>query len=331
MQEVKVSIGQMVPKRVVVLGGTGFVGRAFCERWSRVYPHSTLVVPTRRRHHGRDIQHLPSVELVECRTMDPIALPRLLVGAHAVVNLVAILHGSAAEFKRVHIDLPSQLATACRVAGVRRVIHISALGASTNGSHLPSEYLRTKSAGEEVLCRSGLDVTILRPSVIFGAQDRFLNVFAALQSIAPLMPLACSGAQFQPVWVEDVVSALIHALTHPQTRGQVLECVGPEVFSLAELVRLAGRYAECERLVLPIPKVLGYLQASMMQLWPGQPLLSHDNIRSMSVPNIATGQGLTLPDWGIEPARISAVAPQYLSKRRLCAQHDLRCHLADRN
>lgn len=317
------NVSKEVPKRVVVLGGTGFVGRAFCQRWGKAYPQSTLVVPTRRHTHGQKIQPLPSVELIDYRQLDPIVLPRLLEGADVVVNLIAILHGTAREFKRVHVDLPSQLVTACRVAGVKRLIHISALGAAENASNLPSEYLRSKSAGESVLRRSGLDVTILRPSVIFGAEDRFLNLFAALQKISPIVPLACAHAQFQPVWVEDVVSAMVYALEQPPTHGQVLECVGPKIYTLAELVKIAGHDAGCERLVIPLPAFLAHLQAYLMQFWPGEPLLSQDNIRSMSLPNVASGREPTLKDWGILPAPLEAIASTYLNKKKgFCAQFD---------
>ena len=241
--------------RVLVLGGTGFVGRAVCEHLVRRSGGNGLVrVPTRRLSHGRRLQPLPTVDLVQADVHDDDALRRVLVGCDAVINLVAILHGSATEFERVHVALPRRLAAACQAAGVRRLLHVSALGV---GPGAPSNYLRTKTQGEAVLQAAGLDLTLLRPSVIFGAEDRFLNLFAEMQSIFPVMPLAAADARFQPVWVEDVAAALAAALDRPESIGQIYEAAGPEVYTLAELVRLAGRWAGHERPVLPLPAPSG--------------------------------------------------------------------------
>ncbi len=299
------------PQRVLVLGGTGFVGRSVCERLVERGQGGGLVrVPTRRLAHGRVVQALPTVELVEADVHDPAQLRRLLQGMDAVVNLVAILHGSAAAFERVHVQLPQALVAACAAAGVRRVVHVSALGV---GEGAPSNYLRSKTRGEAGLQGSAaLDLTLLRPSVIFGAQDRFLNLFAQLQRLAPVMPLAGSTAQFQPVWVEDVAGAIVRCLDQPATAGQVYECAGPEVFTLSELVRLAGRWAGCERPQLPLPSAIGRLQALAMELLPGEPLMSRDNIASMQRPNVASGQLPGLAALGIQPTPLQAVAPLYL-------------------
>ena len=196
-------------KNILVLGGTGFVGRAVCERLVERSGGAggRIVVPTRRLQHGQRVRSLPTLDLV--------------AQADAVINLVAILHGSAAAFDEVHVQLPQRLVNACRTAGVRRLVHVSALGVATDA---PSNYLRSKAAGEAVLMGAGLDVTLLRPSVIFGTEDRFLNLFASLQRLAPVIPLAGSDARFQPVWVDDVASAVVRCLDRPETIGKVYEC-----------------------------------------------------------------------------------------------------------
>lgn len=296
-------------KNVLVLGGTGFVGRHLCEHLNRAGIRAT--VPTRRLNNAQAVQMLPLVQPLEADVHDAAALARLLPGHDAVVNLIAVLHGSRARFEQVHVELPRRLAAAMQASGVRRLVHVSALGASASG---PSEYQRSKAAGEAVLQAAGLELTILRPSVIFGAEDRFLNLFASLQKLFPLMPLAGSQARLQPVWVGDVARALLHCLLHPATSGQIIECAGPETFSLADLVRLAGRLSGHPRPVLPLPRALGYVQALLMQLLPGEPLLSADNLRSLEVDNVASGQLPDLRALGIEPQALEPLAARYLDQ-----------------
>ncbi len=304
------------PSRVLVLGGTGFVGRSVCERLVRRDGGTGRVrVPTRRLSHARVLQPLPTIEIVQADVHDAAALARLLPGCDAVVNLVAILHGRPADFRRVHVELPRRLAAACASAGVTRLVHVSALGVPDDPAQAPSNYLRSKAEGEAVLRDAGLDLTLLRPSVIFGAADRFLNLFAGMQAIAPFVPLAGASARFQPVWVEDVAAAVVAVLEDHDAIGRTYELAGPDEVTLADLVRLAGRWSGHERPVLPMPDAVGRLQAMLMALAPGEPLMSADNLDSMKVPNVASGRLPGLAELGIEPAALAAVAPLYLGQR----------------
>lgn len=305
-------------KKILILGGTGFVGRHLCEKLTRLQWRATI--PTRRPSNAQSVQILPFVDVVPADVHDEAALTKLVAGHDAVVNLVGILHGNGAAFEYAHVELPAKLARACLAAGVPRLVHVSALGA--DGRHpgtAPSLYLRSKSQGEAVLQRAaaqGLQLTMLRPSVMYGAGDRFLNLFARLQRVFPVLPLAGAAARFQPVWVEDVAQAIVNCLQDPATIGQTCELCGPEVFTLKQLVQLAGRASGVNhgrgRPVIPLPQALGRLQAWLMELAPGQPLMSRDNLDSMLVDNVASGQLPGLQALGITPAALTAIAPTYL-------------------
>jgi NADH dehydrogenase len=190
------------------------------------------------------------------------------------------------------------------------LVHISALGASAAASSL---YQQTKAAGEAALAAHNLALTVLRPSVIFGAEDKFLNMFARMQAVLPLVPLACASAKFQPVWVGDVAKAVLRSLQDPQTVGKTFEIAGPQVFTLESLVKLAGRLSGNPRTVIGLPLPLGYLQAIVMQSIPGEPLLSTDNIAAMETDNVASGtEGADLQALGITAAAVEPVAALYL-------------------
>lgn len=318
-------------KKILILGGTGFVGRHVCEKLTQLQWRVT--VPTRHEANARDIQMLPALDVMVADVHDEAALTRLVAGHDAVVNLIAILHGTQETFQRTHVQLPEKLARACAATGVRRLVHVSALGADMrNPDVAPSMYLRSKGHGEVALHAAALDLTVLRPSVIFGADDKFLNTFARLQKIFPVIPLAASHALFQPVWVEDVASAIVFCLQDAHahaTVGQTFEACGPGVFTLRQLVELAGRLSGINegrgRPVIPLPAALGRLQARLMKLAPGEPLMSRDNLDSMRVPNIASGNLPGLAALGITPAAVEAVAPTYLGP--LNGGWGLRSHL----
>jgi len=303
-------------KNVLVLGGTGFVGRHVCEALNRAGIYVTVAT---RRLPARSVQMLPFVTVVQADVHDPQALTALVHGHDAVVNLVAILHGDRASFDKVHVQLPRQIAHACVQAGVRRLLHVSALGADQQG---PSLYQRSKAQGEAALQSEvvhGLQLTVLRPGVIFGADDAFINLFASLQAIAPVVPLAGARTRFQPVWVQDVAQAILHALQQRDTIGQIYELAGPQIFTLKELVQHAGRWAGHPRPVFALPEAMAYLQALVMEMLPGAPLMSRDNLASMQVDNIAAGELPGLSELGVaNAARLDSVfaLPQLTADKR---------------
>lgn len=316
-------------KKVLVIGGSGFVGTHVCEKLVRLGWHVT--VPSRRRAKVPHLLTLPFMTVLELDIHDEAALTRAMAGHDAVVNLVAILHGTPEQFEKVHVALPQKLARACLANHVKTLVHISALGADAqHPESAPSLYLRSKGQGEAVLmqaagpgAQAAFDLTILRPSVIFGAEDKFLNLFAKLQSVFPFMPLASAHARFQPVWVEDVAAAVVQRLerTTTLTRAetpQVIEACGPEVFTLQELVKLSAQLSGIGegrgRPVIPLPQWMGRLQARLMELAPGGPLMSRDNLDSMQRDNVASGLLPGLQSLGIEPAALRPIAQDYLTK-----------------
>jgi len=263
-----------------------------------------VTVPTRRRERAKHLIVLPTVDVVEADVGAPGVLERLAKGRDAVVNLVGILHGN---FERAHVELPRSIVSACRASGVQRLLHMSALGAAPDA---PSAYLRSKARGEELaLGAEGLAVTVFRPSVVFGPEDRFLNIFARLARYLPVLALACPQARFQPVYVADVAQAMARALVDPDAHGKRYELCGPREYTLKQLVEYACAASGRHRLVLGLPPSLSYLQARLLEWSPG-PLMTRDNYYSMQVSNVCA-RDCTLP-FGLEATALEAVAPAYL-------------------
>ncbi len=314
-------------KTVLVLGGTGFIGAHVCEKLVRAGWRITL--PTRRRSNAVGVQHLPGLTVLEMDVHDEAALTQAAQGHHAVVNLVAILHGTPAAFQKAHVALPEKIARVCRTQAIRQLVHVSALGVSGDAPEAsPSEYLRSKGRGEAVLRNAAqgarLQVSVLRPSVVFGAQDKFLNLFAKLQRLLPIMPLAGAHARFQPVWVQDVASAVVQSLAQPidhqpgEPAVRVLEACGPDVYTLKEIVQMSAQLSGINRgrgrPVIGLPEWMGRLQATLMEFAPGPTLMSRDNLDSMKVDNVATGLVPGLQALGITPAALKPIARGYLAK-----------------
>lgn len=298
---------------VCIFGGTGFVG-SHLVAWLTRQRHAT-VVPTRRRERHRALLVNPTCSLVEVDVASDAALVGVLRGCDAAVNLIGILNesgGRGEDFDSVHATMPGRIARACVEAGVPRLIHMSSLGAGADG---PSAYLRSKGRGEEAAhAVSGVAVTSLRPSVIFGPGDAFFNRFATLLRIAPLaLPLACPESRLAPVYVGDVMRAFVRCLEDESTIGERLELCGPRQYTLRELVEYTARVANLRRLVLGLGDGLSKLQARAMELVPGKPF-SRDNFLSLQFDSVCRGEN-GLARLGIEPSAVETVVPTYLGHR----------------
>lgn len=293
------------PRRVAMLGGTGFVGRALVARLLAAGHVVRVVSRNRQRHAERWLA--PGATIVECDEYDPAALARAITGCDVAINLVGILNSpglgdTRKGFERAHVQLTCNLIAACATTGIARLVQMSALNAGRGHSH----YLRTRGVAEDTVKASGLAWTILQPSVIFGPGDGLFCRFAGLLRWTPVLPLARAGAKFAPVYVGDVASAFACVLRDERTARQTYELYGPEVLSLAQLVHATAQAMGRRRLVLPLPDALGRLQALAMDFVPGKPF-SSDNYRSLRTDAVGGIDGLHR--LGIDPVRIAAILP----------------------
>ena len=324
-------------ERICILGGSGFVGTQLV---SQLAARGLMVrVLSHRRETAKELILLPKVEVIEADVHDQQELIRHFRGMDAVINLVGILHESKVgrvdlpsarrgDFQKVHIELPRKVIHACGESGVHRLLHMSALGAHPNSR---SAYQRSKGIAEALVREAGmqhvehenwylngpklihgygLNVTIFRPSVIFGRGDSFLSMFAKLLKLSPVLPLAGASARFAPVHVDDVARAFADSLDNPATYGQTYELCGPKVYTLQELVRYVGEVTGARRSIIPLGDGLSYLQAWALEFKPGKKLMTRDNFYAMSVDNVCGGGWPTVFDF--QPAALEAIAPEYL-------------------
>ncbi len=298
----------MKSMQIVVLGGTGFVGRHLMARLSAEGHRITVL--SRNRVHGRELAMTTGVRVLGCDVHDRAAVAKHLAGADAAINLIGILNEpgrGGRGFERAHVKVADTLIAACRDAGVTRLIQMSALNAGRGRSH----YLRTRGEAEMLVKASGLRWTIFQPSVIFGQGDGLFMRFASLLRIFPVLPLARATAKFAPVYVGDVVAAFARALHDPATQGQTYELYGPQVFTLADIVRYTARQLGLKRAIVPLPDALGRLQGLAFDFVPGKPF-STDNYLSLLMDSVGGIDGLYR--LGIEKTPIDAVVPALLGR-----------------
>lgn len=294
--------------KVCVLGGSGFVGRHLLSLLSE--EGYRMRVPTRRASRHRDLKVLPGVELVEADIHNTTELRGVLHDCGVVVNLVAILNEARrGDFEAVHVKLPRNLVHVCQELGLRRLLHVSALNADAERG--PSRYLATKGQGEELVAAAeDLEVTVFRPSIIFGPDDHFFNRFARLLKWSPLVfPLAGADSRFAPVFVGDVAQAMLISMEDSETIGRRYELCGPNVYTLRQLVDFTASTLGLHRRVVGLGQGLSRLQAAVAGHLPGKPF-TYDNLLSLQVDAVCNGR---FPEiFGIEPSSIESLVPVYL-------------------
>ena len=297
----------MTIKNITVLGGAGFVGSSLVTKLDQA--GYKVKVLTRRRETSKHLILLPNVQVVECDIADNHALKQALIGGDAVINLVGILHeNSKNTFEKVHHQLPRRVAQMCEELGIARLLHMSALQASKTA---PSQYLRSKAAGEAAVSEFSkkLDITIFKPSVIFGRGDSFLSLFAMLVKYLPVIFLAKPNTKFQPIWAEDVAQCFINALENTTTYGKSYELGGPTVYTLKAIVQKVMAILGKQRPIIGLNNTLSMAQASAMQLSP-IPLITRDNIRSMQVDSVCADSIASV--LGVKATSLDVIAPEYL-------------------
>ena len=305
----------MTPQTILVLGGSGFVGRHLVATAVAAGHH--VIIPTRSRERAKHLILLPTVDVLEADIHDEGTLSRLISRADVVVNLVGVLNESpAGNFDRAHVELARKVVAACGGVGVRRLLHMSALNADSKG---PSHYLRSKGEAEAIVAASGLAWTIFRPSVIFGREDAFLNLFATLQRYLPIVALGCADARFQPVYVGDVASAILRSMTDDATLGQYYSLCGPKAYTLRELVAYVGVLSGHRRPIVALGPTLANLQARVLEMLPGS-LMSRDNVASMQKDSVCD-RPYPAP-FGGAPTALEAIAPQYLAPGAIRSHFD---------
>ncbi len=324
-------------ERICILGGSGFVGTHLV---SQLAARGLQVrVLSHRRELAKELILLPTVEVIEADVHDQHELVRHFRGMDAVINLVGILHedkvgrvdlpsARRGDFQKVHIELARKVVHACGEAGVHRLLHMSALGAHPNSR---SAYQRSKGIAEALVREAGmqhreheswylngpkfihgygLNVTIFRPSVIFGRGDSFLSMFARLLKLFPVMPLGSAATRFAPVHVDDVARAFADSLDTPATYGQTYDLCGPKVYSLRELIEYVGTVIGKRRSIVALGKWPAYFQAWALEFLPGRKLMTRDNYYAMCTDNVCPGPWPAVFDF--QPVALEAVAPEYL-------------------
>jgi uncharacterized protein YbjT (DUF2867 family) len=302
-------------RRVTVLGATGFIGRYVVKRLAA----EGAVVAAVGRHASRagfikPMGDVGQIALLEADLTDEPVLDAVVAGADAVVNLVGIkLERGTQRFEALHHRLPARLAAAARAAGVKQLVHVSAIGADPAA---PSAYHRTKAEGELALRAGFAEAVVLRPAVVFGPEDDFFNRFAAMACLAPALPLIGGGTtRFQPVYVGDVAASVMAALDQPDAAGRVFELGGPRVLTFRELMVLMLHEIRRRRLLVPVPFGLATIAAALVE-WLPAPLLTRDQVRMLRSDNVAAPDMPGLAALGIAPTSLALILPTYLDRFR---------------
>jgi len=300
---------------VLVFGGGGFIGRHLVRRLGK--SGATVRVPSR---HVSRLGHLRTAGVVGqivpeiVGSLDDAELAATIQGADVVINLVGILaENRSNSFDRIHAVLPGQIAAAAAAAGVKRLIHVSALGADPASS---SAYARSKAAGEQAVRDAFPQATIIRPSIVFGPEDGFFNRFAAMTMISPVLPLIGGGlTRFQPVYVGDVADGIMAAIARPEAPGKLYEFGGPITYSFKELMELLLAEIGVQRLLVSIPWGIARLQAAVAEFLPGPPL-TRDQVELLKSDNVLSGSAPGLADIAIQPTAVELILPTYLDRFR---------------
>ena len=303
----------MAERIVTIFGGSGFIGRYVVQRLAQ--QGWTIRVGVRSPARAAFLKPLGDVgQIIPLRAplQDRDAVTALVQGADAVINLVGLLFEKGKQnFGAVHVEGARHIAEAAAAAGAKRVIQISAIGADPAAE---ADYARSKAAAEAAVRKAFPAATVLRPSIVFGPEDGFFNLFAGLARFTPVLPLVGGGkTRFQPVYVGDVADAVETCLNRRATAGQTFELGGPKIYSFKELLELLLKEIGRKRLLLPLPFALASLEAAFLELMP-VPLLTRDQVRLLKRDNVVSEGAATLADLDIQPTAVELILPTYLDR-----------------
>lgn len=309
---------------VTVFGGSGFIGKYVVR--ALVQDGWRVRVAMRRPHTGLDLKvigNVGQVQLVQANLRFPLSVERAVDGADAVVNLVALLFESGKQtFDALHVKSSETLAKACAQAGIKNLVHISALGADVTAS---SNYARTKGEGETLIREHVASADILRPSIVFGPEDNFFNQFAAMTQFSPALPLIGGGqTKFQPIYAGDVAQAVATCLQRG-TQGQTYSLGGPETYTFKELMEFVLEHIDRRRLLLPVPwlaaNIMGFFGELSGALPFVAPFLTRDQVALLKTDNIVPDTAhKTAQDLGLSLETITSIVPSYLVRYRYHGQ-----------
>lgn len=299
---------------VTVIGGSGFIGRYVVEKLAAA--GWRIRVAVRRPEQALFLKPLGDVGQIEPIAVNIRHRPSLeaaIFGAAAVVNLVGILFQSGAQrFAAVQADGAGAVAEIARAAGVSHLVHVSAIGADPAS---PALYARSKAEGEARVRAAFPAATILRPSIVFGPEDDFLNRFAGMAALSPILPVVGGRTRFQPVYVGDVAKAVMAALQQPGASGGLYELGGPQVYAFRDLLQRMLVWIDRRRCIIDLPFAVASLQAALLQ-WLPTPPLTLDQVRMLRRDNIVDPGAKGLADLDITPTPLEMVAPLYLARYR---------------
>ena len=304
----------MQGKLVTVFGASGFIGRnivrELAKRGARV---NAVCRDVEKAKFLKPMGVVGQVTPMRAEVTDASAIARAVNGASIVINLVGILHQSGRNtFDAVQGTAPGLIAKAAKDAGAEAMVHVSAIGADANSA---SQYARSKAAGEQAVRAAFPEAVILRPSVVFGANDSFFNKFAALALISPVLPLIGGETKFQPVYVDDVADAVIAALEIPAAKAQTYELGGPEIYSFRELMEMVLKETNRKAKLVTLPFWAASIKATFLELLPS-PMLTRDQVELLKSDNVVSAGAKTLDDLGVKPTPVEVIVPTYLDKFR---------------
>jgi NADH dehydrogenase len=310
---------------VTVFGGSGFLGRHVVNALARRdYRIRVAVRRPELAGHLQPLGKVGQIHAVQANLRYPDSIQAAMQGASVAINLVGILaEGGAQKFDSVQAQGAAVVAKAAAAAGAR-MVQISAIGADANSD---SRYARSKAAGEQAVLAAVPGAVIMRPSLVFGPEDDFINRFAALARISPVVPLVGGGmTKMQPVYVGDVASAVARAVDGKAKPGAIYELGGPEVLTMREIIQIILKTIQRKRRLVSLPFGLASLQALLLQFAPGGLKLTPDQVKLLRVDNVvseaAKAAGLTLQGLGIAPDSLEAIAPSYLWRFRATGQFE---------